>query len=213
MADIFGKVADAPESLFIVGDIPLDIPPENITISNIANNQSLSFLRNKGSLKIPTGRAMIRIDIKFSLNVDEGYETLDKLSDLVAMSRITPFVPIVNKYVAEHIHDGNNSFQSSYPVAIMGFNCIAGGDAVDILECFMSFIYWNSNPFMGLEKLEWEKLEQTRENIRLEYSRYKDAQSTQEYKYIPASTTIVTWNDVKSYQELVEIYKLNQRKG
>lgn len=207
MADIYLRESDAPDSQFIVGDIILDIPPENISISQITNNQSLSFLRNRGSLRIPSGRSMLRIDIKCSLNVEENYANLDKISDLVAMTRVTPFVPISNKYVAEHIQAGAESFQSSYPVAIMGI-AITPTDAIDIVDCHMSFIFWNSNPFMGLEKLTWDDISKTRENIKFEYERYKAEQDTQLYQYMSANGATIQWNDVKPYSELVEEYNL-----
>ena len=105
----------SPDRLsFKIGDVDLDIPPQAITVSRQENHNEMGYLRAPGTVKIPTGQAVIRIDVDFVVATDESYEgaaggegkpfqDLEILSRLVAMTRVTPFVPVRNAYLTRHI--------------------------------------------------------------------------------------------------------------
>lgn len=200
---------------FKIGDILLDVPPEDISITRHENHQSLKYLRQEGSVNIPSGRTTVKIDINFRLLAGEGMADLDKLSRLVAMTRVTPFVPIRNKYVFEHLpitqrefvdKEGNKSYADSLPVAILGMNLIVGGDSPELVDCSMSLLFWNPNPFLGVEEVIWLNSSIVQDNIRQEYDRYLTYKNTNDYKSIPDGVLTLRWEELRTYNQLKANY-------
>ena len=61
----------SPDRLsFKIGDVDLDIPPQAITVSRQENHNEMGYLRAPGTVKIPTGQAVIRIDVDFVVATD-----------------------------------------------------------------------------------------------------------------------------------------------
>lgn len=85
---------------FKIGDVGLLVPPENIDISRHENMRSISYLRDLHAMKIHTGRSVIRVNVTFPVLVDRQIE---QLQALVAMTRVTPFVPVQNLFLQNQI--------------------------------------------------------------------------------------------------------------
>lgn len=213
---------EGDKQYFQLGDIVLTIPPENISISRHENHQLLSYLRNAHAMRINTGRANLRIDISFKVQVDK---TLDELQNLVAMSRVTPFVPVINTYIQNLVRliDDSPDIELSktaqemivkrpaervtsttpvaIPMAIMGFSTMMGGDSPEIADCQMSLVYWNPYPFISKTDIFWKRtsfigLSQT-------YSKYITGKINKVYN--PNQTwdvTLLRWWDVAKFSEL-----------
>jgi len=87
-------------NFFKIGDAALFVPVSNIEISRHENYQSVSYLRDSHAMKIHTGRSTLRVNISFPILVDQQ---LPQLQALVAMTRVTPFVPIQNRFLQAQI--------------------------------------------------------------------------------------------------------------
>lgn len=222
MVDIKDRVR-GPGPNFRLGDLFIDIPPENIDISRYDSHQSIQHLRQKSSLKIPTGRAAFRIDVKFNLLVGENFNDLEKLKKLIAMTRITPFVPLHNSYIVDHLKptqigkylityntvgEDNLSLMPSIPVAIHSMGIIAGGDSPEIIEVRMTLLYWNPLPFIGVEKMIWE--DSAIAAIKANYQPYVEYINQKGAPFDANETTIRWWN-LKTYEELLAQYGLRRR--
>ena len=153
---------------FAIGPVVLDVAPEDIQISRHENQQFVRYLRQAHSMKIASGRTAVRVDIGFSLLIDQELDQLDKLQQLIAMSKVTPFVPVENEYLANHlplfsdndiIKSDANRTGTSIPMAIFGLSVTAGADSPEKLDCRMSFLFWNPEPFTGLEGFVWNKIQ------------------------------------------------------
>lgn len=83
-------------NFFKVGDVVLFVSANNIEISRHENFQAVSYLRDSHAMKIHTGRSTLRVNISFPVLVDQQ---MAQLQALVAMTRVTPFVPIQNKFI------------------------------------------------------------------------------------------------------------------
>ncbi|MEN6526946.1 MAG: peptidoglycan DD-metalloendopeptidase family protein [Candidatus Polarisedimenticolia bacterium] len=208
---------------FKIGDIELDIPPQAITISRQENHGEMGYLRAPGTVKIPTGQSVIRIDVDFVIATDswnadgvggEGtpLTNLELLSRLVAMTRVTPFVPVQNAYIERHIPIGEPATKLSgeemesttpIPCAITAFNVTATGDAPALLNCHLSLLYWNPEPFAGEEKIVWTLRSDTA--IPENYWPYIDKVVLPSFQYVQSqnpNSVIFRWHKIASYGEL-----------
>jgi hypothetical protein len=87
-------------NFFKIGDVVLLVSASNIEISRHENFQSISYLRDSHAMKIHTGRSSLRVNVSFPILVDRQ---LPQLQALVAMTRVTPFVPVQNKFLQGQI--------------------------------------------------------------------------------------------------------------
>ena len=87
-------------NFFQIGDIAMFVPVRNIEISRHENYQAVSYLRDAHAMKINTGRSTLRVNITFPILVDRQ---LKQLQALVAMTRVTPFVPIQNRFLQSQL--------------------------------------------------------------------------------------------------------------
>ena len=89
-------ITSADPGFFKIGDVLLSISADNIEISRHENYQAVSYLRDSHAMKIHTGRSVLRVNATFPILVDKQ---LPQLQAIVAMTRVTPFVPIQNKFI------------------------------------------------------------------------------------------------------------------
>jgi hypothetical protein len=196
---------------FTIGPVSLDVPPEAIQISRYENQQFIQFLRHEHSVKIPSGRTAVRVDISFRLMMGEEFSDLETLQMLIAMTRVTPFVPVINKYLSHHLplfiegSDLTDTSVDSIPMAIFGMSLVAGGDSPELVEVSMSLLFWNPMPFTGGEAMAWrnsgiDAIQQTcldwiKQNI-----------GNVSPVPIEANTFNLRWYDMRTYSELLELY-------
>lgn len=214
----------SPDRLsFKIGDVDLDIPPQAITVSRQENHNEMGYLRAPGTVKIPTGQAVIRIDVDFVVATDESYEgaaggegkplrDLEILSRLVAMTRVTPFVPVRNAYLTRHIplgepaivaNEGDREKTAPIPCAITALSIAASGDAPALLNCHLSLIYWNPEPFAGEEKIVWTL--RADDEIAQHYQPYIDnviVPSLANLESQNPNSVVFKWHQVAAYGEL-----------
>lgn len=213
------------EDYFRIGDISLRVPVSNIEVARHENFQLVSYLRDMHAMRINTGRASLRVDISFRLLVDNQD---DQLQALVAMTRTTPFVPIINKYLQGQLQiydnppltpidqEGETEFTlftndteptrlEALPMAIMGMSLTMGGDSAEILDCRMTLLYWNPTPWFGIDNTAWKFPALL--GLRRDYERYikKKIENTG----IPKTfdRTIFKWWEIRLFNELQEAYK------
>lgn len=203
-------------NIFEIGDLRLDIPPEDISWSRFQNHETIDWLRSEGSMKVPTGRTAMRIDVLARFPIGEIHEDLSTLKRLVAMCRTAPFVPVRNKYLFDHLpllgREGNQTLASEFsgdsiPMAIYGMSIMVGGDSPELVEVRMTLMYWNPAPFMGIEALTWSS--RASSEIVAEYGRYLDhidkvLNDSNHPILIPGDprTTRITWFELASYNQL-----------
>ena len=104
-------ITSADPGFFKIGDVLLSISADNIEISRHENYQAVSYLRDSHAMKIHTGRSVLRVNATFPILVDKQ---LPQLQAIVAMTRVTPFVPIQNKFIQGQIRiydDAPTSFE------------------------------------------------------------------------------------------------------
>jgi soluble lytic murein transglycosylase-like protein len=124
----------------------------------------LQFLRHEHSVKIPSGRAAVRVDISFRLILNDNMTDISKLQYLVAMTRVTPFIPVTNDYLKNHLPFYSSELEKdpgtlgdSIPMAIFGMSLVVGGDSSEVVEVSMSLLFWNPMPFTGAEAIAWNQ--------------------------------------------------------
>ena len=100
MSRLLRAPTTSDQDYFQIGDVVLAVSPANIETSRNENYQIVSYLRDIHSMRVSTGRATIRFDISFQILNDT---LLPHLQALVAMTRVTPFVPVANKYLQSQI--------------------------------------------------------------------------------------------------------------
>ena len=196
---------------FSIGPITLDVPPEAIQISRYENLQFIQFLRHEHSVKIPSGRTAVRVDISFRLLMGDEFTDLETLQMLVAMTHVCPFIPVTNQYLAHHLplfiegSDLTNVLVDSIPMAIFGMSLVVGGDSPELVEVSMSLLFWNPMPFTGGEAMAWRKsgveaIEQTCYDW--------IAENVGSTSPIPRDTNTfnLRWYDMRTYSELLELY-------
>lgn len=216
---------DNPDTLTI-GNIQLVIPPEQIEISRQENFNELTYLRQPGALKIPTGQTAVRIDVSFPLftgdqngNGSKAMTHFETLSRLVALTRVTPFVPLTNQYITDHLpllgrENETEGFSYtngsvSVPVAIIGLSLVAGGDSPETINCHMSFLYWNPSPFLGVESIIWDI--NSIPEIEADYSRYLKGmvEPIQSKCTVTDPRTVkFSWFNIRTYSELCHDFNL-----
>lgn len=218
-----GKIFSNPNQ-FQIGDLILDVPPEDISWGRYENHQTLDWLRSEGSMKIPSGRAAIRLDVRARFSIGEGHQDLEKLKALVAMTRTAPFVPVRNQFIFDHLpllgREGQNVAASEFsgdsiPCAIQGLSVMVGGDSPELIEARFTLMYWNPAPFMGLEALTWAARADSA--ILGEYSRYygyidKVLNDAERPVNVPSSPkeTRIRWYNLASYNELKERFGIRR---
>lgn len=215
MARIFSN-----PNVFEIGNVRIDIPPEDITWSRFENHEQLDWMRSEGTMKIPSGRAALRIDVTARFPIGELHDDISTLRNLVAMTRTSPFVPVRNQYLFDHLpllgREGQNELASDYagdsiPCAIQGLSVIVGGDSPEIVECRLTLMYWNPAPFMGLEALTWSS--RANDKIAFEYQRYIDhiddvLNDPARPVAVPGTpqTTRIRWYNLATYNDLKRRY-------
>lgn len=194
---------------FVIGPVRLDVPPETIQFSRYENQQFLQFLRHEHSIKLPSGRSAVRVDIAFRLLCGDNFQDLITLQRLIAMTRVCPFVPVQNEYLAQHLQMESISAQfgltDSIPMAIFGMAINAGGDSPEVIECTMSLLFWNPLPFLGGEAMAWTN--QGRDSILKDIDKWIASNITGKVK-APDQADIfrLTWYTIKMYSELLNTF-------
>lgn len=94
--DLEKAITSDNPNFFKIGDVVLSVSVDNIQVSRHENFQAVSYLRDMHAMKIHTGRSQLRVNISFPILVDKQ---LRQLQSLVAMTRVTPFVPIQNRFL------------------------------------------------------------------------------------------------------------------
>lgn len=96
MGNVITPIAIDNPNYFQIGNIVLSVPVQNIEIARHENFQVVSYLRDIHAMRLNTGRSMLRVDISFPILMDIQ---VSQLQALVAMTRVTPFVPVQNKHL------------------------------------------------------------------------------------------------------------------
>lgn len=115
---IFGKDWDSLKDWTVtIGDVTLMVPPTNITVSTVVEDDRTPLLRANGSMSKQGKRTLKSIQMKVYFYGEEGvngypYETtypngekvtykMNGLRALVSQFKFAPFLPIENKYINE----------------------------------------------------------------------------------------------------------------
>jgi hypothetical protein len=83
---------------FIINDVPLRIPPEQIVIQKESFNQEWNTLRTRSSKKAKSGYGLARVSFSLIFKVSDP-EDNDNLRRVVAGLRATPFCVVYNRYL------------------------------------------------------------------------------------------------------------------
>ena len=141
---------------FQINDIVLNIPPTQIKINRSSYDHRLENLRSVGAsvIKSKFSELGIQVSTVFTGNQKEigdgflpGGTGLNKLQNLIAQFRTTPFCYVKNKFLSESIF--SQGTLDSMTLAIRNINIsAAGGDSIDAVKVTFSFNYFNHTPYI-----------------------------------------------------------------
>lgn len=132
------------DSTFVINDIQLIVPPENISINKTGQLKKYKSLRTKGTAKFRSPSTIVTVDvnIKFS-GVDAINSTL---KPLVAQFLLTPFCSIENQYIKDSIV-GTENLNQNLAFALNNLNISTIENLPDTWNVSLSFVLFNYNPY------------------------------------------------------------------
>jgi hypothetical protein len=139
---------------FRIGDVVLDIPPEEIITSKITNNEEMTPIRAPYPFLEKTGHARWDVTIHWKALVDNtggasDYSQWIKVRRILAMLKAAPFVEVENRHL-RHLFikdDTINALYSRMAFALKQLRVDVNPDLVDCLDCTLTMCLFNYRPF------------------------------------------------------------------
>lgn len=134
----------ADSGRFVINDIVLTIPPEQIVVEKRAVNHFWQTLRTRSSQKIKSGWSEVSISViaKFTSEFN-GFTNLRRL---ISQFRVTPFCYVENKLLRSTLMNGNKLYNMA--LALKQVEILTVDNEPNTLQVVMSFAWFNYFPLM-----------------------------------------------------------------
>lgn len=132
------------DDTFVINDVVLSIPPEEIHIQRKSLPKVIKALRTQSSIKIKSGHSAI--DISFSVPFVGPHEINTKLRPLIAQFLLTPFCYVENKFLRDSIMAGSDDSQNM-ALALQALNINTVPGEPHTLQATFNFTWFNYLPY------------------------------------------------------------------
>lgn len=150
---------------FVINDVPLTIPPEQIHISKQSTFHEWQTLRTRSSQIAKSGRGLLYVA------VDIVFKDLSSLIDLVAGLRAAPFCVVHNKYLEDQLRtiqqvvEAPVRYEQLQPIVLawtsLNFSTMGHEGYVDCIRGRLEFIYFNYFPYTPVYAFKTGALDNT----------------------------------------------------
>ncbi len=131
------------DSTFVINDIQLTIPPEQISIQRQSLNRQWNGLRQKATMKAKSGHSTIVVQLSIPfIGIDE---INSRLRPLLAQFKLTPFCYVENEHLRNVIL--GSDYKSTMALALQNITVNTVQDAPDTLLANLQFLWFNYKPF------------------------------------------------------------------
>jgi len=127
---------------FIINDIELTIPPQQIKIDHQSFNHRWQTLRTRGSKKVKSGYSIVNIRVRATF-VD--HSDFEKLRKLVAQLRVTPFAYVENQHIRNAVLEGSQ--EENLVLALKSINIRKPARTVNSINVVFDFAWFNYKPY------------------------------------------------------------------
>jgi soluble lytic murein transglycosylase-like protein len=135
---------------FRIGFIQLDIPPQDISTSRVANNDEVTPLRAPYAMPIKSGQSRWDVTIRWvALGDDDiGYDQWQDVRYIAAFVKCAPFIEIENAHLRQFFTalDPSNA-HARLAFALRQLRVETSPDIVNGLVCTLTMTYFNYYPF------------------------------------------------------------------
>lgn len=132
------------DDTFVINDVVLRIPPEEIHIQRRSMPHVIKALRSNSSIKTKSGHSAI--DVNFTVPFIGPEEVNKKLRPLIAQFLLTPFCYIENKFLRDAILGGENDTQSM-ALALQAINIGTVPGEPHTIQVSFNFTWFNYLPY------------------------------------------------------------------
>jgi flagellum-specific peptidoglycan hydrolase FlgJ len=135
---------------FRIGFIQLDIPPQDISTTRVANNDEVIPLRSPYAMPIKSGQSRWDVTLRWTALGDDliGYEQWEDVRYIAAFVKCAPFIEIENAHLRQFFTalDPSNE-HARLAFALRQLRVETSPDIVNGLVCTLTMTYFNYYPY------------------------------------------------------------------